>query len=295
MKKLFILLCLFFIFDNPCLTQDLSNIGYTTFENNKHFGLKNSDEQVTVKAKYSKLIRLGNSTWIIQKNGKYGIMDSCGNILVKPKYRHADRIMGKYVKLGQDLNYGIYDEKGEVLIPMEYTSIDPLFGEMFLTCKNFKYGIIDKTGKVVLENKFDDIYMPKPNIMRIQYNGKWYEIEQIRGEEFTLPENIKDLETDKDFSITSFVNEPIAVSGYSAITFTDYVLKILSSISPAHEAAIDELVLSQGADTISVLSRFSWLPRYPITFARKYYYNFRTPNNGPLSDLKDTLREKIAD
>lgn len=35
--------------------------------------------------------------------------------------------------------------------------------------------------------------MPKPNIMRIQYNGQWYEIEQIAGSEFTLPEDIRSI------------------------------------------------------------------------------------------------------
>lgn len=294
MKKIFILLYLFLFFINPSFAE-LSNVDYTVFEDNKHFGLKDIDDNITVKAQYTKLIRLGTSSWIIQKKGKYGIIDSCGNVLVEPKYRRADRLFGKYLKLGNDLKYGIFDEKGEVLIPMEYSSIDMLFGGMFLTCKDFKYGIIDNKGNVILENKFDNIYMPKPYIMRIQYNGKWYEIQHKRGEEFTLPKDITSLQDDNNFTITDFVSEPIAASGYSAVTLTDYILKIFSSISPAHEATIDEILFSQGADTVSILKRMSWIPRYPFTFAKKYYYDFRTPNNGPLNDYKDTLKVKIKE
>lgn len=294
MKKIFILLSLFCIFINPCQAK-LSNVDYTVFENNKYFGLKNSEGTETVKAKYSKLIRLGDSSWIAQRHGKYGIIDSFGNVLVPIKYKHADRLLGKYLKLGGDSKYGIFNEKGEVIIPMEYYSIDLLFGGMFLTNKNYKYGISDMKGNVILENKFDNIYMPKPYIMRIQYNGKWYQIENKRGEEFCLPENIKDLEDDTNFTISDFVNEPIAASGYSAVTFTDYILKIISSISPAHEATIDEMILSQGADTVSILKKMTWIPMYPVIFAKKYYYDFRTPNNGPLNEYKDSLKVKMKE
>lgn len=33
--------------------------------------------------------------------------------------------------------------------------------------------------------------MPKPSVMRLQYNGQWYEIEQIAGGELHLPEDVK--------------------------------------------------------------------------------------------------------
>ncbi len=293
MKKLFVLLS-FIIFCSNMANAELSNVGMKVIENDKSlFGLENSEGIVTVEPEYKKLIRLGNSSWIIQKKNKYGLMDSDGNFLIKPKYRHVDRILGKYVKFGNDFNYGVYDEKGDAILPPEYSSINLLFGGMFLTCKNYKYGVADFKGNILLENKFDDIYMPKPNIMRLQYNGKWYEVEQAKGEAFVLPENIKDIENDGDFGVSSFISSPAAASGYSAITFTDYLLKLISSISPAHEETIDELMFSQGADTVSIFMRLSWLPKYPFTYVKKYYYYVRTPNNGPLSRVKDTLRQKM--
>jgi len=279
------------IFVSPVFAQ-LSNAEFTTFSQNNRFGLKDNDGNVTIKPKYSKLIRLGNSSWLAQKNSKYGIIDSYGNVIVKLKYQNASRILGSYAKLGSNFKYGVFNEKGENIIPVEYSSIDLLFGMRFLTCKDFKYGVVDKNGKVILENKFDEIYMPKPNIMHIRYNGKLYEITQVKGENLIFPDDIECIKNDDNFDITAIVNNPIAMSGYSAVTFTDYILKIFSSISPAHEATIDELVFSKGADTVSVLTRFSWLPKYPYTYARNYYYNLISPTNGPLNDVKNTLKAK---
>ena len=272
---------------------ELSNVDMTVFEEKNLFGLKDKDGNITVQPKYKKLIRLGKSSWIVQKGRKYGIIDSCDNVLVEPRYGHVDRMAGKYAKLGNSYNYGVYNEKGEVFIPEGYYSIDMLFGGMFLTCKDYKYGVIGRDGKVILENKFDEIYMPKPHVMRLQYNGQWYEIEQISGGEFCPPEDIENIENDGDFKVTTFITSAAAASGYSAVTFTDYLLKMFSSISPAHEETIDELMFSQGADTVSILMKLTWLPKYPFVYAQKYYHTVRTPNNGPLSSFKDKLKSKF--
>ena len=286
-----------FAFADETLTQPIEGSIVKTKLNvfsdeDNNFRLKDSAGNVIVEPEYKKMIKLGDS-WIIQKKSKYGLMDSTGKYLIEPKYRHVDRILGKYVKLGNSNDFGIYNEKGETVIPPEYTSVDILFGGMFLTKKNYKYGVCDKNGNVILDNIFDDIYMPKPNIMRIQYNGQWYEIEQIAGGELQLPDDVKNIKGNTNFKVTEFITNPVTASGYSAVTFTDYFLKIFSSISPAHEETIDELMLSQGADTVNIFIKFTWLPKYPFTFAKNYYHNLRTPNNGPLADVKTELIQKM--
>lgn len=292
MKKIFILVIFLLIFTIPAFAE-LSNADMEVFSEKNYFGLKDKDGNVTVEPVYKKLIRLGKSSWIVQKRTKYGIIDSYGNVLVDLKYTQADRMMLKYAKFGNGFTYGVFDEKGEVFIPAEYSSINMLFGGMFLTCKDYKYGIIDKNGKIILENKFDEIYMPKPNVMILQYNGEHYQIEQVNGQEFTPPEDIKNIENDNNFNVTTFISDPIVASGYSAVTFTDYVLKLISSISPAHEETIDQLMLSQGADTVSIFMKLSWLPKYPFIYMKNYYHTVRTPNNGPLSNFKDKLKQKM--
>ena len=304
MKKAFVILFLLIIstcsnvLANPSepLKSTISMDDEVVFSNDKKnvlFGLKDKSGNIIVDAQYKKLIRVGNSAWIINKKNKYGMIDCSGNILVEPKFRHVDRMLGKYVKLGNENNYGVYNEFGEAIIPNEYMSVDLLFGGMFLVKKNYKYGVANRNGKLILNTIFDDIYMPKPNIMRIQYNGQWYEIEQIAGGEIQLPEDIKNIKENSDFRVTKFVTDPITASGYSAVTFTDYILKIFSSISPSHEETIDELMFSQGADTVNIFIKCSWLPKYPFTFAKKYYHNIRTPNNGPLSNVKNELKQKM--
>lgn len=303
MKKLVLTLFLVLLFSSQntfAQTQEplkaqLTMQDVVVFSNNKNtlFGLKDKSENIVVDAQYKKLIRLGTSSWIINKKNKYGIMDSSGNILVEPKFRHVDRMMLKYVKLGNENDYGVYDEKGEIILPNEYMTINMLFGGMFLIKKNYKYGVADRNGNIILKPIFDEIYMPKPNIMRIEYNGQWYEIEQIAGGEIELPEDVKNIKENKNFKVTEFVKDPLTASGYSAVTFTDYFLKIFSSISPSHEETIDELMLSQGADTVNIFIKCTWLPKYPFTFAKKYYHNIRTPNNGPLSNVKSDLKKKL--
>lgn len=303
MKKLVLTLFLVLLFSSQntfAQTQEplkaqLTMQDVVVFSNNKNtlFGLKDKSGNIVVDAQYKKLIRLGTSSWIINKKNKYGIMDSSGNILVEPKFRHVDRMMLKYVKLGNENDYGVYDEKGEIILPNEYMTINMLFGGMFLVKKNYKYGVADRNGNIILKPIFDEIYMPKPNIMRIEYNGQWYEIEQIAGGEIELPEDVKNIKENKNFKVTEFVKDPLTASGYSAVTFTDYFLKIFSSISPSHEETIDELMLSQGADTVNIFIKCTWLPKYPFTFAKKYYHNIRTPNNGPLSNVKSDLKKKL--
>lgn len=304
MKKAFVILFLLIIstcsnvLANPSepLKSTISMDDEVVFSNDKKnvlFGLKDKSGNIIVDAQYKKLIRVGNSAWIINKKNKYGMIDCSGNILVEPKFRHVDRMLGKYVKLGNENNYGVYNEFGEAIIPNEYMSVDLLFGGMFLVKKNYKYGVADRNGKLILRTIFDDIYMPKPNIMRIQYNGQWYEIEQIVSGEFQLPDDVKNIKENSDFRVTKFVTDPITASGYSAVTFTDYILKIFSSISPSHEETIDELMFSQGADTVNIFIKCSWLPKYPFTFAKKYYHNIRTPNNGPLNNVKNELKQKM--
>ena len=303
MKKLVLTLFLVLLFSSQntfAQTQEplkaqLTMQDVVVFSNNKNtlFGLKDKSGNIVVDAQYKKLIRLGTSSWIINKKNKYGIMDSSGNILVEPKFRHVDRMMLKYVKLGNENDYGVYDEKGEIILPNEYMTINMLFGGMFLIKKSYKYGVADRNGNIILKPIFDEIYMPKPNIMRIEYNGQWYEIEQIAGGEIELPEDVKNIKENRNFKVTEFVKDPLTASGYSAVTFTDYFLKIFSSISPSHEETIDELMLSQGADTVNIFIKCTWLPKYPFTFAKKYYHNIRTPNNGPLSNVKSDLKKKL--
>lgn len=263
------------------------------FKEENLFGIQDSSGNVIVKPIYKKMIVLGDSSFIVQKGSKFGLVDYSGNVLVPIKYTHVERVLGKYMKVGRGGKYALYDEMGKEILPREFTSIDLLFGGMFLTCKNFKYGIVDFNGRTILENKFDDIYMPKPNIMRISYNGQWYEIEQIRGETLTLPENIQNIKGDENFKISELIAKPGTATGYSVVTFTDYFLKLFSSISPAHEQTIDELMFSQGAETVSIFIKLTWLPKYPFTYARNYFNTVRTPNNGPLSDVKYELKRQL--
>ena len=227
----------------------------------------------------------------MQKRSKYGLMDSSGNYLIKPKYRNADRLLGRYIKLGNDDDYGIYNEYGEEILPPVYSSIDLLYGKMFLTYKDYRYGISDFSGNVIVPNICDDIYMPTKDTIRIKYLGTWYEMEGTNAESLKELKDALEAST-ADFEIMSFLTDPGTVSEYSVLTFSDYFIKIFSSISPAHEETIDSLILSHGVDTVNILKEFSWVPMYPHTFIKKYISYFSNPYTGPLADRRNKLRSK---
>ncbi len=266
------------------------------FSENEKFGLKDKAGNIIVEPIYKKLIRVGNSSWIVQKGSKFGLIDTNGNYLVEPKYRHVDRILGKYAKLGNTRDFGLYNERGEIIILPEYSRIDPLFGEMFLTYKNYKYGIIDSSGKVVLENEYDDIYMPNPNLLKIKYQGDWYEVERAQKGEIELPDNTQKISVEgNELKITKVITDTGLISGYGALTAADYLLKLFTSISPAYEQTIDELMYSQGAETVNILFQLSWLPKFPVTYLQKYFDNLRHPYNGPLSDIREDVMKHISE
>lgn len=255
------------------------------------FGLKDLNGNIITPPKYKKMVMTGRQGWIVQKGSKYGIMDSKGNWLVEPKFRNADRILGRYTKLGNTNDYGIYNELGEAVIPPEYSAIELLWGKMFLTKKNYRWGVSDFEGNILIPNICDDIYMPSKTTMRIKYLGTWYEIDSEEVKNAQMPDfDVENLYS--DMNLKEFISDTGSLTGYSVLTFSDYLVKVLSSFSPAHEQTIDDLILSHGVDTVGILMNFSWLPKYPLTFVRNYYSYFVNPFNGPFADTRNKLKTK---
>ena len=300
MKRFVVILGCLLLTNNMNIAQEIeqtkiSGRDLTTFSQNERWGFKDKNGNIIVEPIYKKLIRLGDSSWIVQnKRNKFGLIDNCGNVIVPIKYNHADRLVTKFAKFGNTYDYGVYDEYGNTIVEPKFSKIDILYGKMFLTYKNYKYGIVGFDGQTILENDFEDIYMPKPNVMRIKYQGRWIELEQVNADTLTLPADAKhNLATKEDLDLRNIVVNTGVVSGYSVLTFSDYVIKLFSSISPAHEDTVDELMLSQGADTMNIFMKLTWLPKYPFVYVRKYYENVRNPNNGPLTDIRDELKQQI--
>ncbi|MBR2069540.1 MAG: WG repeat-containing protein [Candidatus Gastranaerophilales bacterium] len=259
-------------------------------EKNK-FGLVSDNEKITP-AKYSKLIKLRDYSYLFCLKGKYGIIDNNGEILVEPKYNQAQRYIGKYAKLGRGGKYAIFDEYGDLIVDREYSSIDILYGRMFLVQKNYKYGLISFDGDIILAPIAQDIYMPEKNIIKIKYEGIWYTIEQKEGE-MELPDDILAIDND-NFKITQIIENPITSAGYGVVSASDYAIKLFSSISPAYEKTIDELIFDYGADTVGILMKSSWLLKFPVVYTKNYFNILKASDNGPLSDVKTNLKNKIT-
>ena len=290
MKKIFLyIICILFTVQNVFALQEI----VSTYNIENKFGLIQGENKIT-DAIYSKLIRLADTSWLCMYKNKYGIIDNFGQVLIDTKYTSAQRYVGKYAKLGLGGKYMIVDSDGNIVIDREYSSIDILYGKMFLVCKNYKYGLISFDGDILLAPVADDIYMPKPNIIKIQYDGIWYEIAQPDRDVIEIPKEI--LTSDdagKQFKITQIIENPIASAGYGVVSFSDYLIKLFSSISPAYEQTIDELILAHGADTASILIKSSWLLKFPFVYGKNYINNLKAPNNGPFADVKANLKKQM--
>lgn len=295
MKKFIFILMFLILCQFPSMSMANDSTSVVVYDKDgAMFGLKKQNGEIITEPVYKKLVRLEDSSYIVQKGNKFGIISKNGEYLVKPKYRHAERFFGKYAKLGNDGDYGLYDKDGNLILPHEYDKIDVLFGKMFLTCKDYKYGIADMNGKIIFDNKFDDIYMPNPKTMRIKYMDEWVEIERVKNSDIKLPDSSeKVILNDKEYSVTHLITNTGLWSEYSALTLTDYIVKILSSISPAYEETIDELMLSHGTDTVNIFMKLEWLPKFPVTYMKKYYQILINPNNGPLSDVRSSVKKQM--
>lgn len=292
MKKFLVIICLIFYFVLPAFAvEELPSM--TVFVEDNEYGLKDCDGNVVVDPIYRKLIRVGDSTWIARKNGRYGLIDSYGQVLVPIRYRHADRILGKFSKFGNFNNFGLYDEYGNRILEHEYSSIDLLYGKMFLTCYRHKYGVTDFDGNLLIENDYDDIYMPDKNSIRVLYEGNWFELKKYSDADLKNENTKRVSYQDRDFTITRLVTQTGKRSSYYAVSATDYTIKLLSSISPAYEETIDDLMLSHGADTVSIITKPFWIVQFPYVYMKKYIKNVLAPNNGPLSDFKQKLKREI--
>ena len=230
------------------------------------------------------------------KKNKYGIISNTGEILVNDKFENAYRFSGgRFVKLGSKGKYALFNEFGQALTEQEYTTIDILYGKMFLVQKNYKYGLINFDGDIILAPIADDIYMPEPSIIKLKFDNTWVEIEQKNKGTIELPVDLALVGENDKFKITEFANKPIASTGYGVISASDYFIKLFSSISPAYEQTIDELILNHGADTATILIKSSWLVKFPFVYTRNYINTLKAPNNGPLSDIKNDLKNKIKE
>ena len=264
----------------------------TVFAEKNKFGLKDKNGNIIVPAKYQKIVMTGRNGWIVQKRNKYGLMNSEGKFLIEPEFRYADRIFGRYIKFGNDNDFGIYNEFGDAILPPDYRAIELLYGRMFLTYKNFRYGVTDFKGNILIPNICEEIYMPSTDVMKIKYIGEWYELDNINTEGISIAKITEQGEIQKELNFRNLIVDTGAISGYSVLTFSDYLIKVFSSISPAHEETIDDLILSHGVDTVGILKKFSWVPKYPLTFGKNYLDNLRNPYNGLLSDTRNKLINK---
>lgn len=125
----------------------------------------------------------------------------------------------------------------------------------------------------------------------MQYQGEWYKLSVVKEDGINF--EVKSSDDEDGNTIGEMVIKTTAASGYTVLTFTDYVLKLFSSLSPAYEATIDELMFAKGGDAVSVIMNFTWLPKLPFTYLKNYYKSIRRQDSDVLSQPRNYLRKKL--
>ncbi|OLA94327.1 MAG: hypothetical protein BHW64_04315 [Candidatus Melainabacteria bacterium LEY3_CP_29_8] len=151
MKKFLLFISLILLFPNIVyadvktgnITKSNEMKIYT--DNNKVFGIKRQDnDEIIIQPEYKKIIRLGDSSFIVQKRNKFGLIDLNGNIKNKFEYKDVNY-------LANDIN----DSNGKILTLRYYTD----------DWKNEYVDAYDlSTGKKILQ-KYNDINTD---------DGKWF-------------------------------------------------------------------------------------------------------------------------
>ena len=282
------------------LTVNLLFIGLACFADNnctiflekKRYGLKDSKGNVILKPKYTKLIKLGDDSWIVKRRGKYGLITSNGKVLVPIKYNTAERVSRKYLKVFNNYKTTLFDEKGNIVIAPIYTKIDFLNHDLLRVYKNYKYGVIDINGNSIIARQFDDLYLSGENTFEVKYKNTWYTIEIEKNEPQIITS--EEIMENEDFLEAEDIAVNIgAYPLYSVVTVTDYSLKPITTFVSAWSDTVDNLFLTRGADAVTTLQSGMWIPLLPYYYSKSYIQNLFKPNQGPLYYPRQTVQKLI--
>ena len=109
-----------------------------------------------------------------------------------------------------------------------------------------------------------------------------------------LSEDIMFAVNNDNFNIIQIIENPVTSASYGVVSASDYIIKLFSSISPAYEQTIDELLFDYGADTVGILIHPMWIIKFPISYSKNYFNILKASDTGPLSNVKTNLKNKIT-
>ena len=227
-----------------------TNVGKSTLTNSL------VGEKVAITADKRQTTRTAIRAIVNRENSQIIFIDTPG--IHKPK-----------TKLGQTMNetaWGTIPDVDVLLFLVEATSDKIGKGDTMVLEK-----IREKSKKTILVINKIDLIEKEKLLKLIDMYSKEYNFEAVIPISALKNENTKRVSyQDRDFTITRLVTQTGKRSSYYAVSATDYTIKLLSSISPAYEETIDDLMLSHGADTVSIITKPFWIVQFPYVYMKKY-------------------------
>jgi hypothetical protein len=150
--------------------------GITIYSKDGKFGLKDSNNKVTVDPIYDSLVLYKETLLCKAKlNSKYGVIDNAGKIILPINYDKILTYTSKLLQVKSGNKWGIVNMEGKNVLPVEYDKIDKSGNYGNRIYKDGKMGIIDLQGKILLQplytklRDFDDEF----GIAPAQRDGKY--------------------------------------------------------------------------------------------------------------------------
>lgn len=140
----------------------------------------------------SKIVAIGNGTYLFEFEEKYGLMDADGNILLEASYSSIRKAGDGNFFIRKHQQIGLCSSQGSPLIEVKFDLIYWLEPGIYLTYQNNLQGIYSKTGKELLPTEFLTVsivnrvakaYHPNGSIQILEFNANGKPIEKLAFKE----------------------------------------------------------------------------------------------------------------
>ncbi len=139
---------------------------------NGQYGYIDRKGQMIINPQFDKAANFSEGLASVMTGGSYGFINKKGNYAINPQFGNAEPFSGG-LALFQQGYYGFINSNGKIVINPTYiiaTSFIGDFAFVYDAQVAGKLGTIDKKGKTAIVPQFDDVALPKNNVIETRSN-----------------------------------------------------------------------------------------------------------------------------
>ncbi|WP_425392964.1 WG repeat-containing protein [Ekhidna sp.] len=170
-----------------CIGSSVMADGFTVFEKDGYFGIKDQTGNVTVPPVYEKLGWSDGSSQVVngvigfRKNNLWGLITVRNKSLTGQRFYTIQPIANSFFKasikgkFSNHLFHGVLDEKGKTIISFNYFTIEPLGANWLVSAfdgHTQRYGVVSFQNELLIPTKYKSIMELNGLYLSLQYGGK---------------------------------------------------------------------------------------------------------------------------